>query len=66
MHSITYTAFFCLLMFGESRAGYSDYHCEEGRDVMVHLFEWRWDDIAEECENFLGPNMFCGVQVKDL
>ena len=25
-------------------------------DTYVHLFEWRWPDIALECENFLGPN----------
>jgi alpha-amylase len=21
----------------------------------VHLFEWHWDDVAEECETWLGP-----------
>jgi alpha-amylase len=26
-----------------------------GRTTMVHLFEWKWDDIAAECERFLGP-----------
>jgi len=31
---------------------------------MVHLFEWKWDDIAKECENFLGPKGYAGVQVK--
>ncbi|XP_033100290.1 alpha-amylase 4N-like [Anneissia japonica] len=34
-----------------------------GRQVMVHLFEWKWSDIASECENFLGPNGFGGVQI---
>lgn len=33
------------------------------RNTMVHLFEWKWDDIAEECENFLAPKGFAGVQV---
>jgi alpha-amylase len=33
------------------------------RTVAVHLFEWRWTDIAEECENFLGPRGFAAVQV---
>lgn len=32
-------------------------------DVMVHLFEWRWDDIATECENVLGPAGVAAVQV---
>ncbi|MCA9940229.1 MAG: alpha amylase C-terminal domain-containing protein, partial [Anaerolineales bacterium] len=33
------------------------------RTVMVHLFEWKWSDIAQECENFLGPKGFAAVQV---
>ncbi len=32
-------------------------------DVMVHLFEWRWPDIAAECETVLGPAGFAAVQV---
>ncbi|CAJ0932295.1 unnamed protein product [Ranitomeya imitator] len=35
-----------------------------GRTSIVHLFEWRWDDIAEECERYLGPNGFGGVQLE--
>ena len=31
---------------------------------MVHLFEWHWGQIADECENFLGPRRWGGVQVK--
>jgi alpha-amylase len=31
--------------------------------VIVHLFEWKWADVAAECENFLGPKGFGGVQV---
>lgn len=30
---------------------------------MVHLFEWKWNDIAQECERFLGPKGFAGVQI---
>ena len=33
------------------------------RTVFVHLFEWKWTDIAAECENFLGPKGFSAVQV---
>lgn len=33
------------------------------RTVMVHLFEWKWSDVAQECENFLGPKGFAAVQV---
>lgn len=32
-------------------------------DVFVHLFEWKWTDIATECENVLGPHGFRAVQV---
>ena len=40
-------------------------HCTAGREgnVIVHLFSWRWKDVAAECENQLGPKGFCGVQV---
>ncbi|XP_067628768.1 alpha-amylase 4N-like [Eurosta solidaginis] len=38
-------------------------HYEPGRTTMVHLFEWKWDDISAECENFLGPKGYGGVQV---
>src|SRR5437879_11592645 len=32
-------------------------------DVFVQLFEWRWTDIASECENVLGPAGFKAVQI---
>ncbi len=32
-------------------------------DTIVHLFEWRWTDVARECEVWLGPRGFKGVQV---
>lgn len=31
--------------------------------AFVHLFEWKWNDIAAECENFLGPKGFDAVQI---
>jgi alpha-amylase len=34
-----------------------------GRSGIVHLFEWRWLDIAVECERWLGPRGFGAVQV---
>ncbi|WP_053979702.1 alpha-amylase [Marinagarivorans algicola] len=33
------------------------------RTAFVHLFEWSWNDIAEECETVLGPKGFAAVQV---
>lgn len=32
-------------------------------ETIVHLFQWTWDAVADECEDFLGPNGFGGVQV---
>ncbi|XP_065339160.1 alpha-amylase A-like [Cloeon dipterum] len=40
-----------------------DPHMVPGHSTIVHLFEWRWADIANECENFLGPRGFGGVQI---
>ena len=31
--------------------------------TFVHLFEWNWQDIANECETFLGPKGYAAVQV---
>ena len=33
------------------------------RTVFVQLFEWKWTDIALECEQWLGPRGFAAVQV---
>jgi alpha-amylase len=36
-----------------------------GRSGIVHLFEWKFSDIADECERFLAPRGFAGVQVSN-
>lgn len=41
-------------------------HFARGHIGIVHLFEWKWKDIALECERFLGPKGFGGVQVRIL
>lgn len=33
------------------------------RTGIVQLFEWKFADIATECEQFLGPHGYAGVQV---
>lgn len=38
-------------------------HAANANTAFVHLFEWRWNDIADECENFLGPKGFDAVQI---
>lgn len=30
---------------------------------IVHLFEWKFEDIANECEQFLGPNGYKAIQI---
>ncbi|KAF5298169.1 hypothetical protein FQA39_LY02593 [Lamprigera yunnana] len=35
----------------------------ENRNSIVHLFEWKWNDIANECEQFLQHKGYAGVQV---
>ena len=47
------------LAFGQWETNYVTGHAG-----MVHLFEWHWKTIAEECETFLGPKKFGGVQVR--
>ncbi|XP_076726956.1 pancreatic alpha-amylase-like isoform X2 [Callospermophilus lateralis] len=55
--------FFVLLSaLGLCWAQYSP-NTQQGRTSMVHLFEWRWVDIAQECERYLAPNGFGGVQI---
>jgi len=40
-------------------------HCSmHGQNLVVtHLFEWRWEDVGLECEQYLGPAGFGAVQV---
>jgi alpha-amylase len=33
------------------------------RTVYAHMFEWKWTDIATECEQWLGPKGYKAVQV---
>ncbi|KAL7873299.1 hypothetical protein AOLI_G00123700 [Acnodon oligacanthus] len=49
-------------LFGLS-LGQHDPHMQHGRTSIVHLFEWRWADIATECERYLAPKGFGGVQI---
>ncbi|KAK9871280.1 hypothetical protein WA026_011550 [Henosepilachna vigintioctopunctata] len=40
-----------------------DPHFVGDRSTIVHLFEWKWLDIAKECEEFLAPHGYGGVQI---
>jgi alpha-amylase len=34
-----------------------------GGVAFVQLFEWKWTDVARECETYLGPKGFTAVQI---
>ncbi|KAA0203928.1 hypothetical protein HAZT_HAZT003498 [Hyalella azteca] len=62
MKGLSMTAALLLLCVAAANAQW-DSNSDNG-EVIVHLFEWKWADIAAECENFLGPKGFAGVQVR--
>lgn len=53
---------FLSLSFIQTVLGQFDPHFFDNRQGIVHLFEWKWLDIADECETFLGPKGYGGVQ----
>ena len=55
--------FICSVIESSYGSAYSDPHFVGDRRVIVHLMEWRYEDIAKECELFLGPYGYGGVQV---
>ncbi|XP_017774160.1 PREDICTED: alpha-amylase-like [Nicrophorus vespilloides] len=46
-----------------SVAAYKNPNFWDDRNSIVHLFEWKWNDIADECERFLQKKGYGGVQV---
>ncbi|XP_015605217.2 alpha-amylase A isoform X2 [Cephus cinctus] len=59
MHAI----FALIVLLVSTSLGYKNPNYEENRRTMVHLFEWKFADIADECERFLGPMGYAAVQV---
>jgi alpha-amylase len=47
----------------ETKRSFSNPNFVKGHGGIVQLFEWKWSDIANECENFLSPRGFGGVQI---
>jgi len=58
--STSFIAFLSFFVFASSAKSLGN--ASDG-DVIVHLFEWRWQDIAKECEAFLGPKGYRAVQI---
>ena len=42
---------------------YQELEAPRRSPVFVKLWEWNYDDVALECESFLGPNGFDAVQL---
>lgn len=57
------TLTFLLVQVILSKCDYTDPHWWPDRSVMVHLMDWKFSDVARECETFLAPNGYAGVQV---
>ena len=53
----------CLLFCVANIHAQKNPNAVDGRSAIVHLFEWKFSDIALECERFLAPRGFAGVQV---
>ncbi|XP_015605017.1 alpha-amylase 1 isoform X2 [Cephus cinctus] len=51
-----------LALFGSVLGTHKDPHFSDNHGTIVHLFEWKWSDIADECERFLGPMGYGGIQ----
>ena len=51
-----------LLLFTNTSAWPAD-PGQAPRTAFVHLFEWKWPDVARECEQWLGPKGFAAVQI---
>jgi len=58
-----FTIFITVLVALHATNAQWDPYFTDGRTTMVHLFEWKWEDIADECDRFLGPKGYGGVQV---
>ncbi|KAI1723115.1 alpha amylase, catalytic domain-containing protein [Ditylenchus destructor] len=54
---------FITVLFAVSEYDYDNPHTLARHFAMVHLFEWKWDDIANECENYLANAGYGAVQV---
>ena len=43
-----------LLLAGPALAtAYTETHCQDSKQAIVHLFEWSHDAVADECEKVL-------------
>jgi alpha-amylase len=48
------------ILLGAAQAGAAGFNAP---DTSVQMFRWKWNDIARECTNWLGPQGYGAVQV---
>ncbi|XP_039449670.1 alpha-amylase A-like [Culex pipiens pallens] len=58
-----FTAFLLATLLVGLAQGQLNPHFVPNHSGIVHLFEWKFADIAAECERFLGPRGFGGIQL---
>ncbi|XP_077978331.1 alpha-amylase 2-like [Glandiceps talaboti] len=54
---------FCLLLLATTAWSQWGENMKNNRSALIQLFEWKWSDVAKECENFLDRWEYGGVQV---
>lgn len=63
MSKLPFTFIILLKLIALITCQYNNPHFNKGHSGIVHLFEWKYSDIAQECEDFLGPNKYGAVQI---
>ncbi|CEF68947.1 Alpha amylase family and Glycosyl hydrolase, family 13, catalytic domain and Alpha-amylase, C-terminal all beta domain and Glycosyl hydrolase, family 13, subfamily, catalytic domain and Glycosyl hydrolase, family 13, all-beta domain and Glycoside hydrolase, catalytic domain and Glycoside hydrolase, superfamily domain-containing protein [Strongyloides ratti] len=62
-----FTYFLTFLILISYTSSYNFYWYDElftdDKQIIVHLFEWKWTDIANECETFLSKYGYGAVQI---
>lgn len=51
------------LFFSNPALGQWNTQTWSDRQTYVHLFEWKWKDIANECETFLARYKYGAIQI---
>jgi len=62
------TKIISILLLAIASAGIAQHnpHFVGNRSVIVHLMDWKFSDVAAECERFLGPRGYGGVQLSPI
>merc|ERR1739838_1131693 len=61
--TMAWSTYLVVLVAATGALGYTESHCRDQKQAIVHLFEWSHDAVADECEKVLGPKGYCGVQI---